>query len=238
MQMVKRLQSSGGGARVLSVDYGLAPEHPYPTALNQIKTAYDWLVNDQHISPARIVIAGTPVLFSRSITALHPDYWINEWNEIGDSAGGALALLLACSLRDRQQPPPSGVALISPWVDFKIDDAYKRNANTDILPNRISLLAPNYMPPLPADSKLNYDDASPLHAKLHALPPLYVMRGTLEIFDDAIKAFVNRARDEGATVTEVVGEGMVGYHVSLSSLTDGICDSIVSYLPIICRFGL
>lgn len=101
MNIVRRLQACGGGARVLSVDYGLSPEYPYPTALNQVIQAYDWLVNDQHVAPSRIVIAG-------------------------DSAGGALALLLACSLRDRQQAPTAGLALISPWVDFNGDDAYIR----------------------------------------------------------------------------------------------------------------
>jgi acetyl esterase/lipase len=58
MSMLRRLQACGGGARILSIDYGLSPDYPYPSALNQVKDAYDWLTNDMKVAPSRIVISG------------------------------------------------------------------------------------------------------------------------------------------------------------------------------------
>lgn len=79
------------GARTLVPDFRLAPEHPFPAALDDVFATYRWLVETE--SPSRIVVAG-------------------------DSAGGGLALALLTRIRDEGLPLPAGAALICPWVDL------------------------------------------------------------------------------------------------------------------------
>ncbi len=83
---------SQAGCRVLSVDYRLAPEHPFPAALEDALAAYRWLL-DHNYGPSDIVVAG-------------------------DSAGGGLALALLASLADVGLPQPAGAVPISPWADI------------------------------------------------------------------------------------------------------------------------
>ncbi len=89
MQYSKR--SMGGD--VLSLDYRVAPEHPFPAALEDAVMAYWWLIEEKKYDPQKIVIAG-------------------------DSAGGGLALALVLYLRDHSQPLPAGLVLMSPWTDL------------------------------------------------------------------------------------------------------------------------
>ncbi|HHT16476.1 MAG TPA: alpha/beta hydrolase [Papillibacter sp.] len=84
------------GAGVLTVDYRVAPEHPYPAALEDALKAYDYLM-EQGYSPERIIIAG-------------------------DSAGGGLALATALYLRDHDMPMPAGIITMSAWTNLN----YKR----------------------------------------------------------------------------------------------------------------
>src|SRR5437016_1658753 len=80
------------GTRALLLDYRLAPEHPFPAALEDAVAAYQWLLA-QGIAPGRVVVAG-------------------------DSAGGGLTVATLLSLRDRGLPRPAGGVCISPWVDL------------------------------------------------------------------------------------------------------------------------
>ena len=79
------------GGDVLTVDYRVAPEHPYPAALEDVIHAYQWLVKEKHYRPGQVVVAG-------------------------DSAGGGLALALCLYLRDHGMPQPGGLVLMSPWA--------------------------------------------------------------------------------------------------------------------------
>src|SRR5216110_4055051 len=81
-----------GRARALVLDYRLAPEHPFPAALEDAVAAYRWLLA-QGIAPGRVVVAG-------------------------DSAGGGLTVATLLALRDRGLPRPAGGVCISPWVDL------------------------------------------------------------------------------------------------------------------------
>ena len=81
------------GGDVLTVDYRVAPEHPYPAALEDAVAAYQWLIGEKHYEADKIVIAG-------------------------DSAGGGLALALVMYLRDHGMDLPAGVLVMSPWTDL------------------------------------------------------------------------------------------------------------------------
>ena len=91
------------GGDVLTVDYRVAPEHPYPAALEDVIHAYQWLVKEKHYRPGQVVVAG-------------------------DSAGGGLALALCLYLRDHGMPQPAGLVLMSPWADLTCSgDSYEFN---------------------------------------------------------------------------------------------------------------
>ena len=90
--MTSRL-SQAAGARVLSLNYRLAPEHPFPAPVDDAVAAYGWLL-DQGISPANIAVAG-------------------------DSAGGGLAIATLLAIRDAGKPLPAAGVGISPWVDME-----------------------------------------------------------------------------------------------------------------------
>ncbi|HQD71174.1 MAG: alpha/beta hydrolase [Limnochordia bacterium] len=96
------------GGAVLTVDYRVAPEHPYPAALEDAVAAYNWLL-DQGILPEQIIIAG-------------------------DSAGGGLTLATALYLRDNRQPLPKALITMSAWtnLDYRLwTPAYVGNARAD-----------------------------------------------------------------------------------------------------------
>lgn len=88
---IARIASASGG-RVLSINYRLAPEHPFPAAVEDTVTAYRWLLRDG-IDPAQVVV-------------------------VGDSAGSGLALALLTVLREAGEPFPAGIVAICPWVDL------------------------------------------------------------------------------------------------------------------------
>lgn len=79
--------------RVLLLDYRLAPEHPFPAALDDAVAAFAWLQSELGLQPDRIVIAG-------------------------DSAGGGLSLATALRIRDSGQPLPRAIVALSPWTDL------------------------------------------------------------------------------------------------------------------------
>lgn len=176
------------GASVLVPDYRLAPEHPFPAALDDAAACYDYLVGRGY-SPRRIVIAG-------------------------DSAGGNLTLSLLIRLRDGGfELPASGVCL-SPVVDLGRTDEATRRADAERAPNdpmiRLSFVAPmveRYVHGRdPAEPLL-----SPLFADLRGLPPILLQAGGDELLLTDAHAFTERARAAGVDVTLEVYPGM--WHV-------------------------
>jgi epsilon-lactone hydrolase len=161
-------------ARVLSVGYRLAPEHPFPAALDDAVSAYRWLL-DQGIAPSRIAV-------------------------VGDSAGGGLAMSMAITIRDAGGPIPATIVAIGPSTDLAKEGAsVKERAHLDPIVNYESSMA-HALRYVGTQANLKHPLASPLHADLHGLPPLLIMVGTHEaLFDDSTR-FAAKAKAAGVEV--------------------------------------
>jgi len=181
--LISRL-GRAAGMRSLAVDYRLAPEHPFPAALDDATTAYRWLLSEG-FDPARIVLAG-------------------------DSSGGGLALATLVKLRDDGVPLPARAVLLSPWTDLALTgDSVTRNASRDPI-NRARYL--EISPPLYAGSEdVKNPLISPLYADPAGLPPLLIQVGSDETLLDDSTRFAERARAAGVDVTLEIWPGM--FHV-------------------------
>lgn len=174
--------ASAAGADALLLDYRLAPEHPYPAAVDDATAAYRWLL-DQAIAPERIVIAG-------------------------DSAGGGLTVAALLALREARVPLPAGGVCISPWVDLTCSGrSYETKAEADPIVRRggVEEMARAYLGATPPRTPL----ASPLFADLRGLPPLLIHVGSDEVLlDDAVQ-LAERARAAGVEAALEVHDRMI-----------------------------
>jgi phosphinothricin tripeptide acetyl hydrolase len=170
------------GARALVLDYRLAPEHPFPAALEDAVAAYRWL-SEQGIAPARLVIAG-------------------------DSAGGGLTVATLVALRERGLALPAAGVCISPWVDLTCSaPSYAKNDAGDpiVRPALVADMARAYLAGVDPRTPL----ASPLYADLRGLPPLLVHVGSDEVVLDDAVGLAERARAAGVDATLEVAPRMV-----------------------------
>lgn len=171
------------GRRVLVIDYRLAPEHPFPAALDDAATAWGWLAGQADGDPL-------PAL-------------------IGDSAGGGLALALAGQLRDAGGPVPPAVAVLCPWVDLTgTDGVTAEQVAADVLltPDLLAMWAAAYAG---ADTPLDHPGLSPLFADLAGLPPLLIAAGGRDILCDSAHRLAEKARSAGVDVDLRVDDDMI-----------------------------
>lgn len=167
--------------RVLSLDYRLAPEHAYPSQLEDCIAAYKWLLS-KGIKPENIVIAG-------------------------DSAGGSLTLMTLLKLRNDGIPLPVGAVSLSPDTDWSgSDELFWKNAETDPVLADIGLFW--WVPAYLAGADPNDPMISPLFADLEGLPPLLVQASTSEMLYGGAKRFADRAKEAGVDVTFETWDGM------------------------------
>jgi acetyl esterase/lipase len=172
-----RLAAASGG-RALHLDYRLAPEHPFPAALDDAEAAYRWLLEGG--GPSGATGAGRIVL-------------------AGDSAGGGLALALLVRLRDGGTPLPAGAVCFSPWTDLEgLGESMTTRAAADPTIRRESLLiaAGQYL----AGADPRTPTAAPLWADLAGLPPLLLQVGGSEVMLDDSRRLAARAREAGVAV--------------------------------------
>jgi acetyl esterase/lipase len=168
-------------ARVLNVGYRLAPEDPFPAALDDTVAAYRHLLR-LGFSPGRIIVAG-------------------------DSAGGGLTVATMVTLRETGEPLPAGGVCISPWADLEMKgDSAQPDATDDPMCRVIDLLE---MGELYAGADAGNPLASPVHADLKGLPPLLIQAGTTEILWSDATRIAERAAAAGVRVTLEPWEGMV-----------------------------
>jgi epsilon-lactone hydrolase len=175
------LISAAAQVRVLSVGYRLAPEHPFPAAVDDALTAYRFLLHSG-TDPAAIAIAG-------------------------DSAGGGLTLAALVALRDAGDPLPVAAVAISPWTDLALTgESLVTRADADVMikPDGIRESVATYL--AGADPRHPY--ASPLYADLHGLPPVLIHVGDAEVILDDSTRFAAKARAAGVDVTLEVWDEM------------------------------
>lgn len=169
------------GCRVLLVDYRLAPEHPFPAAIEDALAVYKWLL-DEKVDPQNILLCG-------------------------DSAGGGLALITLQVLRVEGLPLPAGGISISPLADLAhTGESRLTNDGPDPLVTMplIQMIGDAYCGPL--DPKL--PRISPLYGDWRGLPPLLIFAGEIEMLRDDGKMCAAAAVLAGVDATYIEGEGM------------------------------
>jgi len=148
-------------AKVISVDYRLAPEHPYPAAVDDALAAYEAVLNSG-TDPSDIAFAG-------------------------ESAGGGLAIATLVNARDHGLPLPAAAFVMSPYVDLTLAGETmetKRQADPLLSPEALRARVTDYA----ADHDAALGLISPIFAELSGLPPLIIQAGTHEVLlDDAIR---------------------------------------------------
>jgi epsilon-lactone hydrolase len=165
--------SAKTGCRVVLPEYRLAPEHPYPAALQDARAVVQALAD--LAKPGSLVVSG-------------------------DSAGGGVALALILSLRNEGQIPPAGCIVLSPWLDLgrnrrAVPDLVRRDVV--LKPDWLDACARAYAPPsIWADPSV-----SPLCAQHGGLPPLLIQAGTDELLAPDAERLASSASDAGVDVT-------------------------------------
>ena len=203
--------AAGAGVKILMFDHRLAPEDPFPAALDDAVNAYRWLLA-QGFSPPDIMI-------------------------VGESAGGGLCLATLLALRDQGIPLPAAAVAMSPWTDLALTgESYKTKLAASIDPPGMSMVCSKYYV---RENDRRNPWISPLYGDLHGLPPLFICVGTYEtMLDDSIR-FAEKAKAAEVDVTLSVWDKMVHCFPLMAPLfpeatqaLDEICKFIIQKLDV------
>lgn len=173
------------GCNVLTPDYRVAPENPYPAALEDALASYRWLLSKGYYGE-QIILAG-------------------------DSAGGGLAMALCMYLRDHNMPVPGGIIAMSPWTDLTASgESYETNYEKDPLfgNTKESLI---YQNDYPGEHDRMDPYISPLFGDFRGFPPMLIQVGSIEMLLSDSVSVAAKAREQGVKVRLSVYEGM--FHV-------------------------
>jgi epsilon-lactone hydrolase len=160
-------------ACVVSPEYRLAPEHPFPAALEDALRAYTWML-DTGVPPEQITLAG-------------------------DSAGSGLALSLMFTLREQNLPLPGGASMLSPGIDLTFDlleevpTGVPGETQPGMTVDQLRSFAASYLGDHPVDDPM----ISPLKADLRGLPPMLIQGGTGDVLVVDAHRLADRAKDHG-----------------------------------------
>lgn len=192
--------------RVYVPDYRLAPEHPFPAALDDARAAYDFMREQSGLSHQALAVAG-------------------------DSAGGGLALALLLSLRDEGAALPACACLMSPWTDLAVTGAsIGTMAHEDPVcaVDHIRATAGLYA----GKHDVRNPAVSPLYGDFTGLPPLLIQVGTRELILDDSTRVAERARAAGVDVTLEVEEGAIHVWQALSHVPEALAatDRVSSFI--------
>ncbi len=170
-------------SRVILIDYRLAPEYPFPAALEDAVEVYQWLILSEGIKPKNIIIAG-------------------------ESAGGGLTISTLLKLKNEKFNLPAAGICLSPYMDLAVTgESVNTKADIDPRVTKEDLLfcANQYL----GDENPKNPYASPLYADLQGLPPIFIQVGTSEILlDDSIR-FADRAKASGVEVSLELWDDMI-----------------------------
>ena len=196
-----------GNVRVMSVDYRLAPENPYPAALEDTLASYRLLL-EQGYSPDKIIF-------------------------VGDSAGGGLSLAAAMALRDGGKPVPVALVLMSPWADLAAEGkSHKEKYEIDPMFGRktrgggISALA------YTTRENLKGPYVSPAYGSFDGMPPMLIHVGEYEVLLSDSETVADKARAAGIPVEFKMWRGM--FHVF--QMYYGFIPEAYRSIKMICRF--
>jgi len=164
------------GVRALVLNFRRAPEHKFPAQIDDVETAYRWLLA-QNIRPEHIA-------------------------SIGHSIGGNLAVSLALTLRDKNVPLPAAILSVSPWYDMEMkNETWESNAATDMLLTRPIVEAFREAWIGGTGVARNDPRVNMLYADLRGLPPIMVYYGAHETLVGEAIEFATRAKDAGVDIT-------------------------------------
>jgi len=171
-------------SHLLVIDYRLAPEHPFPAAVEDAVRAYRWLLG-QGFSPQRLAV-------------------------VGDSAGGGLAIAAMLALRESGDRLPAAGVCLSPWFDLALTGRTmetKEGADPMLHRPDLAFMAHHYLGSTDPRTPM----ASPLYGDLTGLPPILIQVGTDEVLLDDARTFAERACAMGVSIELDIWDDM--FHV-------------------------
>jgi acetyl esterase/lipase len=163
------------GCRALIVEFRRAPEYPHPGPVQDMVSAYKWLLESGEVGGPQ------DVLF------------------LGDSAGGALAISMQLLAREQGLPLPCGTLALAPYLDMELTgESYDRNCDVDALGSREGNL--QFVSLFLGSAAPNDPLANPLYADLSGLAPMMLQVGARDVLEDDSRRFAERARDANVDV--------------------------------------
>lgn len=186
---LSRLSKTTGG-RTVNFDYRLAPENPYPAALDDSLAVYRALVEE--VGGGQVVVAG-------------------------ESAGGGLALLLLQAARDEGLEMPAGAVLISPMLDYTASgESFDTNRDKDVFVSReaVTGCAAAWL------AGRDPAEYSPLFGDLSGLPPMLVQIGVDEAFLDDARKLAQRVEVAGGSAQVELWQGVMHMWHSFAALPE------------------
>lgn len=170
------------GIVCLGIDYRLAPEHPFPAALDDVLATYNWLLQEGGFAAHDVVV-------------------------MGDSAGGGLTWALLLRLKELGQDMPLCTVTLSPWADLAmtgVSVVHRAQRDPLLEPVEAQKWAQRYA----GETPLKHPLISPLYGDLSGLPPMLLHVGTEEILYSDTMRLAEKAQVQGTDVTLWIGEGM------------------------------